>query len=141
MDKAIKIILVVGMTAAVVVAVAIRRGGSGPRPAPPEYGPEQLTGKGLPALVDLGSDTCVSCKMMLSVLDELRAEFSGELQVDFLDVHKYPDLAGMYAIKLIPTQVFFDASGKELFRHEGFYSAEDILAKWRELGVELAAAK
>jgi thioredoxin 1 len=61
--------------------------------------------------------------------------------VAFLDVHKYPGLIDMYNIKLIPTQIFYDGSGKELFRHEGFYPTEDILAKWKEFGVELAAAK
>ena len=40
-----------------------------------------------------------------------------------------------YGVKMIPTQIFFDASGKELFRHEGFMSKEDILGKWKELGV------
>ena len=42
-----------------------------------------------------------------------------------------------YKIKLIPTQIFFDASGKELFRHVGFFGKEDILGKWKELGVDL----
>jgi len=40
-------------------------------------------------------------------------------------------------IGLIPTQVFFAADGSELFRHEGFFGRDDILAKWRELGVEI----
>ena len=40
---------------------------------------------------------------------------------------------------MIPTQIFFGADGKELFRHEGFYSKADILAKWKTLGVEQAA--
>ncbi|MHC4168311.1 MAG: thioredoxin family protein [Planctomycetota bacterium] len=141
MDKTVKIVIVVALLVGVVVAVAVRRGGAGAQEVPEEYKPEQLTGKGLPALVDLGSDKCVSCKMMSSVLDELRTEFAGKLQVNFLDVHKYPDLANMYAIMVIPTQIFYDGSGKELFRHEGFYSTDDILAKWQELGVELAAAK
>ena len=48
--------------------------------------------------------------------------------------------ANLYQVKLIPppTQIFFDASGNELFRHQGFFSREDILAKWKELGVDLS---
>ena len=42
-----------------------------------------------------------------------------------------------YGIDLIPTQIFYDATGKELFRHSGFFAKEDILAKWKELGVDL----
>jgi thioredoxin 1 len=42
---------------------------------------------------------------------------------------------------MIPTQIFYDATGKELDRHTGFFGKEDILAKWKELGVDLAAAE
>jgi thioredoxin 1 len=141
MDKKIKIVIVVALLAGVVVAVAVRRNQSGPMEMPVEYKPENLLGKGLPTLIDLGSDKCVSCKMMIPVMEQLRTDFAGKLQVDFLDARKYPELVTLYGIKLIPTQIFYDATGKELFRHEGFYSADDILAKWKEFGVELAAAK
>ena len=141
MDKTVKIVIVVALLAAVVVAVAVRRNGAGALEMPEEYRPENLMGKGLPALVDLGSDKCVSCKMMLPVIEELRTGFAGKLQVEFLDVIKYPELSAVYGVKIIPTQIFYDASGEELFRHEGFYSTDDIVAKWNELGVELAAAK
>ncbi len=50
---------------------------------------------------------------------------------------KNPGAGEAYGIKLIPTQIFFAADGTELFRHEGFFATEDILAKWRELGVDL----
>jgi hypothetical protein len=48
-----------------------------------------------------------------------------------------PDAGKPYGIEVIPTQIFFDSSGKELFRHIGFFSKDDILAKWKELGVDL----
>ena len=74
------------------------------------------------------------------ILEELGKECAGRLQVDFIDVNQNPDAAKPFGIKLIPTQVFLDASGKELWRHEGFISKEDILAKWKELGVDLPAS-
>ena len=86
--------------------------------------------------MDLGADKCVPCKMMAPILEELKTEFAGKFTVDFIDVWKNPDAGTEYGIKLIPTQIFFAADGTELFRHEGFYGREDILAKWRELGVE-----
>jgi thioredoxin 1 len=89
--------------------------------------------------VDLGADKCVSCKMMIPVLNELRKEYAGQMEVEFVDVWKNPKAAKAHKIKLIPTQIFFDAAGKERFRHEGFLGKEDILAKWRELGVEFKA--
>ena len=91
----------------------------------------------LPRLVDLGADKCIPCKAMAPILAELKTNYVGQLEVEFIDVWKKPDAAKPYKIKLIPTQIFYDATGKERFRHEGFFSKEDILAKWKELGVEL----
>jgi thioredoxin len=91
----------------------------------------------LPRLLDLGADKCIPCKMMMPVLKELTKEYAGRLEVQFIDVWKSPDAGKAYRIQLIPTQIFFDAAGKELFRHEGFFSKADILAKWKELGVNL----
>ena len=102
---------------------------------------DQPVGKGLPALIDLGAGKCIPCKMMAPILEELKEEYAGRLKVEFIDVWENPDAGREYGIKLIPTQIFYDASGKELFRHEGFYSKEDILAKWKEFGVDLTTAE
>jgi thioredoxin 1 len=79
--------------------------------------------------------------MMAPILVELKSEYKDSFEVEFIDVWKNPDGAPRYGIKIIPTQIFFDASGEELFRHEGFYSKEDILAKWKELGVDITKAE
>lgn len=92
----------------------------------------------LPRLLDLGADKCVPCKMMAPILDELKVEYAEVFAVEFIDVWKNPDAAQPYKVKVIPTQIFFSPDGKELFRHEGFFGREDILAKWRELGVEVS---
>jgi thioredoxin 1 len=93
--------------------------------------------KPLPRLVDLGAGKCPSCKMMASVLDELKTTYAGKLEVVFIDVWENKQAGEQYGIRMIPTQIFYDAEGKELFRHEGFFAKEDILAKWIELGVIL----
>jgi len=97
--------------------------------------------KKLPRLVDLGADKCIPCKMMAPILEELKKDYAGTFSVEFIDVWKNPDAGREYGIRLIPTQIFYDDSGKELFRHEGFFSREDILARWRELGIELTKIK
>lgn len=91
----------------------------------------------LPRLVDLGADKCIPCKMMAPVLAELKTNYAGRMEVEFIDVWKRPEAGRAYKIKLIPTQIFFDSAGKERFRHEGFFGKEEILAKWKELGVDL----
>ncbi|MFH1502849.1 MAG: thioredoxin family protein [Candidatus Eisenbacteria bacterium] len=92
------------------------------------------TGSELPRLLDLGADKCVPCKAMAPILEEMRETFAGQLEVEFIDVWKARDAGTQYGVKVIPTQIFFDESGNELFRHQGFFSREDMLAKWSELG-------
>jgi thioredoxin 1 len=89
----------------------------------------------LPTLVDLGADKCIPCKAMAPILEELKADYADEFEVVFIDVWKNPEAGKEYEVQMIPTQIFFDADGNELFRHTGFFGKEDILAKWKELGV------
>ena len=91
----------------------------------------------LPRLLDLGADKCIPCKLMAPILDELKVEYAEVFEVDFIDVWKDPSAAQPFKLNVIPTQIFFASDGTELFRHEGYFGREDILAKWRELGVEL----
>jgi thioredoxin 1 len=91
----------------------------------------------LPRLIDLGAGKCIPCKMMKPILDELTKEYTGQFDVVFIDVWEKKDEGEKYGIRMIPTQIFYGADGKELARHEGFFAKKDILAKWKELGVEL----
>lgn len=91
---------------------------------------------GLPKLVDVGADKCIPCKMMAPILEELKTEYAGKFEVEFVDVWKFREKAAQYGVQMIPTQIFYDANGKELFRHSGFIGKEDILARWRELGYD-----
>jgi thioredoxin 1 len=153
MNKAGKIVIVIVLIVAVAVVITLKQNNKTNPGAGIVEGPakivegsqadelkavEGISTKGLPRLVDLGADKCIPCKMMAPILAQLKSEYEGTLIVDFIDVWKNPDEGPKYNIKLIPTQIFFDASGKELFRHEGFYAKEDILAKWKEFGVDLA---
>ena len=96
----------------------------------------QPQAKALPRLVDLGAGKCIPCKAMKPILEDLMANYAGTFKTEFIDVWENEAAGKTYGIKMIPTQIFFDATGKELFRHEGFLSKEDILGKWKELGIE-----
>lgn len=91
----------------------------------------------MPRLLELGSTKCIPCKKMAPILEALSEEYRGSLVVEFIDVWEDPEAGKPYGIRIIPTQIFFDASGEERFRHEGFIAKEAILDKWRELGVDL----
>ncbi len=88
----------------------------------------------LPVLLDLGADKCIPCKKMFPVLDALKKECAGRVDVRFIDVWKKPAEAEKYKVRVIPTQIFLDPSGKELFRHVGFFPKKQILAKFEEFG-------
>ncbi len=89
----------------------------------------------LPRLVDLGAGKCVPCQQMKPILEELKRDYADQFETVFIDVWEKRDEGKKYGIRLIPTQIFYDATGKERFRHEGFLAKKEILAKWRELGV------
>ena len=131
MSRANRVIVVAVLAcavAAVLVAKSRKRETASDEPA-------AVAGGNLPRLVDLGAGKCAACKMMAPVLDELKKEFAGTFDVEFIDVWEDPDAGEKYGIRMIPTQIFYDGSGKELFRHEGFFGRDQILAKWKELGV------
>lgn len=92
----------------------------------------------LPRLIDLGADKCIPCKMMAPILAELKSEYAGRMEVEFIDVWKNREQAARYGVQMIPTQIFYDVAGKELFRRSGFIGKDDILAKWRELGYDFS---
>lgn len=114
-------------------------GDSGVTPSAEEQ-PNAELASNVPSLIDLGATKCIPCKMMAPILEELKSEYAGKMNVQFIDVWENPEASKKYKINLIPTQIFFSADGKELFRHEGFFSREDILEKWKDLGVDLVAA-
>ena len=82
--------------------------------------------KDVVTMVDLGADKCVPCKLMAPILEKLEAEYEGRAAIVFIDVWKKPDQAGKFGLKVIPTQIFYDKTGKERHRHVGFMSEEEI---------------
>ncbi len=143
MSKTLKTTVVAALIVAVAAIVLLKQRGNGTDavrgPSAPAADATPVA-VGVPRLVDLGSVTCIPCKMMAPILEELKKEYTGRLSVEFYDVVQKPAVAKQYNMKLMPTQIFFDASGKELFRHEGFFAKDEILAKWKELGVDLSGA-
>ena len=135
MSKAGKIAVVLVLALLVVAVIIAKRNRSRSTPARPTATGTQ---ERVPRLLDLGSVLCIPCKMMAPLLEELREEYKGRLRVEFIDVKENPQAWDDYGIQFIPTQIFFDAAGKELYRHEGYFGKEDILAKWEELGVSFA---
>jgi thioredoxin 1 len=153
MKTPMKIVIVAALAVAVVGAVALKKektpseskGGAAAPAASAEAGGEAKAAPAsnakLPRMVDLGAGKCIPCKMMKPILDDLKAYYADRFTTEFIDVWENPDEGKKYGIEMIPTQIFYSAEGKELFRHQGFFGKEDILAKWKELGVDASGAK
>lgn len=86
-------------------------------------------------MVDLGAKTCIPCKMMAPILEELKKEYAGRAEVIFIDVWDQANEGKAKAFKVmaIPTQIFYDKQGREAFRHVGFFDKKSIAAKLDEL--------
>jgi len=92
---------------------------------------------GLPRFVEVGSTTCIPCKTMAPIVAGLAKTYKGKLAVESVDFVDDRAAAQRYGVRVIPTQILFDASGREIFRHVGVYSRKDILAKFKEHGIDL----
>ncbi|MDD2462831.1 MAG: thioredoxin domain-containing protein [Desulfobulbus sp.] len=96
----------------------------------------QVPAPGLVTMVDLGAKKCIPCKMMAPIIDELGKEYQGRAAVIFIDVWENSEAAPKFGIQTIPTQIFYDAQGKEVTRHEGFLDKGSIVNMFTKLGVK-----
>jgi thioredoxin 1 len=103
------------------------------RPSTPQ--PAAVVAPGRVTMIELGSAACIPCKMMAPIIAELKKEYAGRADILSIDVREYPDTVQKYDIRAIPTQIFFDASGREVQRHTGFMDKERIVAVLTRLGV------
>jgi thiol-disulfide isomerase/thioredoxin len=100
---------------------------------------QYIKGLHMPVLVDFGSNLCVPCKMMIPVIEELKIKYSSDLTTIFIDINEDPEKVKEFSIKIIPTQIFFDANGVEVNRHNGFISLLDILSAFQTKGILIKA--
>lgn len=89
-------------------------------------------------LIELGSVRCIPCKQMQSVMKSIEAKYGKEVKIEFYDVWtKAGEPFGVkYSIESIPTQVFLDETGKEYFRHVGFFPEEELVKVLQQKGVK-----
>lgn len=99
-------------------------------------GPPEVPVIGQVNLVDLGSDYCLPCKMMTPIMAKVEKEYKGKAAVVYINIEKFPNQAKHFGIRVIPTQIFYDKKGKEVYRHEGFLSEKEIVAQFKKMGVE-----
>lgn len=90
------------------------------------------TGSGRPCLVVLGSDTCEACRRMAGVLAEVAPKLKGRVDLVRVDTNLYPGEAQRWRLRMAPTQLLVSGKGQELWRHEGYLGAEELLAETQD---------
>ena len=96
---------------------------------------EEALSNGKPTIAEFGAATCVPCKAMKPILEEIVSEYGDKVNLSFTDVRIHTNVATKYHITLMPTQIFFDNGGQEVTRHVGLWPKEDVLAHLQELGL------
>jgi thioredoxin 1 len=134
-----KWVLVAALSIAVLAAYNLIQGrspSSGPQSEAVSVRPsEGWPSTGIVTMIDLGATECIPCKMMAPILEELKREYAGRADIIFIDVYKDPSQVKRYGIRAIPTQIFFDREGREVFRHTGFMDKRRIVDELAKLGV------
>jgi thioredoxin 1 len=92
--------------------------------------------KGKVTMIDLGAKKCIPCKMMAPIIAKLEAAYKGSADIVFIDVWKNKQPAKRFKIKAIPTQIFFNEQGEEVYRHVGFLDEKSIVAQMTKMGVQ-----
>jgi thiol-disulfide isomerase/thioredoxin len=96
---------------------------------------DKARASGRPTLAEFGATGCTPCDMMQPILDGLRKNYEDKLNVVFVHVGEEQLLGARYGIRSIPVQVFFDASGREVFRHMGFFAEQEIVNQLTKMGI------
>jgi thioredoxin 1 len=91
--------------------------------------------KGTVTMIDLGAKKCIPCKMMAPILVKLEKAYKGKADIVFIDVWENKQPTQRFKIRAIPTQIFFNAQGKEVYRHVGFLDEKSIIKQMTKMGV------
>jgi thioredoxin 1 len=98
--------------------------------------PKDIAKAPLPKLLDFGRGKCIPCKAMAPVLKELSEEYKDRVIIKIIEIDQESGLTKANRIRLIPTQIFFDAKNQEVLRHEGFMSKDDIKKVFQKMGIQ-----
>lgn len=106
--------------------------------APTAYAQDfsKIPEKGKVTMVDLGAKKCIPCKMMAPIMVKLEKAYVGKADIVFIDVWENREQAPRFKIRAIPTQIFFNEKGEEVYRHVGFLDEKSIVSQMTKMGVD-----
>lgn len=121
---------------ALVLALSVGLCAQGPVPALDPAGLSQILTSKKWTVIEFGGPTCVPCVKMQPVLGELQQKFGNRAQIRNFYVTQHPKEAQAHKIMVMPTQVIFDPSGKEVARHIGYWPKDEFLTALAKAGLK-----
>jgi len=97
---------------------------------------DNIPAKNTVTMIDLGAKSCIPCKMMAPIMEKMEKKYAGKAVIHFYDVWEDREPAVRFRIRVIPTQIFFNMEAREVYRHEGFMSEDDIIHQLSKMGVK-----
>ncbi len=93
----------------------------------------QTLQKSRPVILEFSRKLCPICDYMQKVLEQLSAKYGDQIEIRTLYYDPDEKLFKQYKVVFVPTQVFLDASGKEVFRQTGAFTQYELAKKLKEL--------
>ncbi len=90
---------------------------------------------GKPTMVKFGAEWCGPCRMLKPIMKSVTDKYGDQVTILDLDTEEHQFLASRFKVSGIPLLIFYDKDGKEVFRHTGFMTEEDLVKQLKELGV------
>jgi thioredoxin 1 len=102
-------------------------------PGPPVLAQTTMVPAGLPKILEFDRKFCPVCQASERVILAVKDRYPGQFEVEKLYIDEADAVFRRYKVAIVPTQVFLNATGQEVARHEGVYEKEALIQKLREL--------
>jgi len=102
-------------------------------PGPPVLAQATTASSLRPKILEFDRKLCPICQASERIILAVKDRYPGQFGVEKLYIDEADTVFRRYKVAIVPTQVFLNAAGQEVARHEGVYKPEALIQKLREL--------
>ena len=126
---------IVIQTLALIAAIGLWAGLCG---AVDSYPSPQVPVEGKITMVDFGESGCFGCWMQAPIIEKIEKKYrdSDQVAIVFINITTHVGQVAKYQIEELPTQIFYDKDGKEVYRHKGFMFESSIVSRLTKMGAK-----